>query len=91
MSLEEINRKVIETRTAKVWKDEFNIIHASLFQQVDLTLDDAVENMEAITEIAGSMPCVLLSDIRKMRSASKEHRDFFLPTGLQKRFMQVLY
>ena len=68
---------IIKTRTANIWLDELGIIHAVVNDDVELTLDDAIENVEGIKKVAKKVPVVVLSDIRNISSASKEHRNYF--------------
>ena len=68
---------VLETRTAKLWQDEHGIVHTVINENSELTLEDAIENLEAIKNNAIKIPAVVLSDIRNISSVTKEHRDYF--------------
>ena len=69
--------EIIKTRTAKIWQDEQGIVHTVVNNDAELTLDDAIENIEAIKNITQKLPVAVLSDIRNISSVSKEHRNYF--------------
>jgi len=68
---------IIKTRTASIWLDEQCIIHSVSNDDAELTLEDAIENLVGMKSIATKIPAFVLSDIRNISSASKEHRDYF--------------
>lgn len=69
--------EVRTTRTAKIWEDEFGIIHAKILQGAELILKDAIENLDAMDKLSRNKSILLLSDMRLATSSSKEHRDYF--------------
>lgn len=72
-----MKKAIFTTRSAKIWIDNDNIIHAVIAEKAELNLEDAIENMKIIDEIANGISKVVLSDIRLAKSATKEHRDYF--------------
>ncbi|MDH5476638.1 MAG: STAS/SEC14 domain-containing protein, partial [Cyclobacteriaceae bacterium] len=72
-----MKKDFVKTRTAKIWKDEDGIIHTELDKSSELTLEDGIENINVIEKMNQGSSVLVLSDIRNVKSVSKEHRDFF--------------
>ena len=67
----------IYTRTAKIWLDEHGICRFEAKSGERLELSDAQEALQAVLSLSdGNLPAILV-DLRQLRAASKEAREYF--------------
>ncbi|MBC7865317.1 MAG: hypothetical protein IAF38_20240 [Bacteroidia bacterium] len=69
--------KALENTCFFTWLDEFGICHTEVKENSVIELKDAVENKEDVLTIAGEKIPPILVDLRKIKSISKEARDYF--------------
>ncbi len=68
--------KSIETRTAKIWFGEDGILRIVLNPGAELTLADVEEHIAAARKITGGCKAPLLMDSCRIKSVSREARQF---------------
>ena len=68
---------IIETRTATHQLLQNGLIYAKIHAGAEQTLDDAKENLDVATKMAGGKICPVLIDIRAMKSISSEAREYY--------------
>jgi len=66
-----------ETKTEIITLREDGIVHCVAKPEAYITLEDAQENIQAISKIAKGIKSPVLVDIRKSSGASKEARKYF--------------
>jgi len=71
-----MDKEIINTRTAKFWKDEDGIIHNVIIQNSEMNLEDAKENIEVLKILGNGVAEYLLSDVRLAKMVSKEAKDY---------------
>lgn len=56
--------QVAETRTAKIFIDEYGILHLLLYKNATVDYEDAIDNFLVIKTLTKGEPCLKLIDIR---------------------------
>lgn len=73
--------EVFETRTARIWLSGDGIIHLVYSAQVEVTLNEMMENIRALTAVSNGQKRPILADIRNMRSADRDVREQSMKLG----------
>lgn len=68
--------KTLLTKNAKIWKDENDIVYGVITSKDKMTLDNAIENMDAIRSLFQGKKVNLLSDVRLIKQVDKDARDY---------------
>ena len=72
-----MEKKVMETRTNRVWLREDGIVHAVCKPQAVITLDDAKENIDAAAKVTVEKKSPLFIDLRPIKSVTREARTIY--------------
>lgn len=68
----------VETQTATVYQSEDGVVKCSIKNGSHLTLEHAVENLDAVTTFYKGKRLLVLTDVSGTLSTTKEHRDYFI-------------
>lgn len=72
-----MERKTIETATARIWWDEGGFIRGVISAGADERLEHAQANVRAALSLAAGRKVPVIIDLREMKSVSKEARDWY--------------
>jgi hypothetical protein len=70
-----MNKKVIKTRTSKIWEED-GILHCKLNPGIDVDLEDAKEIMNVSSLFRRGRSIPVLGDLSEVRSISHESREY---------------
>lgn len=73
--------KVIENKGFTTWVGEERICYTRVKPSVDITLEMALENTQAVIKVTEGESLPMLVDIRNIKSITKEARDHFSMRG----------
>lgn len=76
---------VIELRAYYTWMGEDGVARTQVKEGADVVLEDAKENSIAVNSLVGPTNYSLVIDTRKIKSITKEARDFFSMRGRESR------
>ena len=68
---------VIELRTYYTWMDDSGIAKTVVKANSSIVIDDAIANSKVVNSLEGEHKFPLLVDSRKIKSITKEARDFY--------------
>ncbi len=71
-----MNSTKIITRTAEIWKDEQDIVHAVLMNNASLDLDDVIDNLLVLRSFTQNGPCLKFLDSRNSWTMTDEAKKF---------------
>ena len=65
---------VVETRTARIWLEDNEILRTVIYPKSELTFEDARDILDRHIELVGDNRVVSLVDIRQIKSVTREAR-----------------
>lgn len=68
--------EVVETRTARIFVDENNILHLLLYKKAVVDYEDALDNFLVIKTLTKGEPCLKLIDIRNHVKIEEKAKKF---------------
>ena len=71
-----MNSNKITTRTAEIWKDEHDIIHMLILNNVSLDLDDVIDNILVLRNFTQDAPRLKFVDSRNSWTITIEAKKF---------------
>ena len=71
-----MSNEVITTNIAKLWMGEDNIIRVFYTQNANITLENLQEAVAIYRELNDGKPCPVLTDIRHIKSITREAREY---------------
>ena len=81
-----MKEKLIETRTAKIFLGEDNIIKMIYLKHKVETLEDAIKNVNASAEISNNQKLPLIVDLRLLKSIDRKVRAYYAGDEMTKVF-----
>lgn len=71
-----MRNRVIKTETASLWLDQYGIIHVNILPGAEVNIQHTRDYV-TVAKRFGNTKRLILVDISKIKSASREARDFF--------------
>ncbi len=68
---------IVETRTVRLWVGEDGIVRVRYFENIEETLEDAIENIQALGDLVGDRLNVVFFDYSNVKSQTRECRQYY--------------